>query len=624
MGNLCKKKYENPNKKSYYELLKKNYKKSFDLICNNIGYAFIMKKFNKIQIEHLYPKFSAETTWLTFLLSSFNTNKHTLSTTWKDSLYDYLLEESFLEQFKFQNKIFFREIEITLPKMFKKKGEKFHTIISEPVLSSLDMDELKTYKENKSRTNSENKIDNGLTRFRLNSISSQDGDLNNNDIIDNDNEDNENYNTLAMSWTMESNTSNNKINNIDKNEYNSKYLSYKMKKYLKLIRQDLEDKNHPITKVIKKFINDFKTHFHTNLDYCKNNKNDKEKCDKKAKEIIKEIKHFIEIMQVSLKLFYSKSINFENFIEEKDEIINLITYILFNDKTFYKQISELLQIMNEEKMEIFKKKLAKAYKLKPKDLGIKLKFCLDEESEKFWEENKDIIPNKNKEMEKQSTMEEEISTKSKERDLKDIIKVNANDMLSQNDDESKSDISKCDRCLSYEDLKKKVFGDKIDTQSESSNINNTAKEKIDIKKKLLNDIEEYDDKKIIEIRNKLEIILPDEEGPYSSVIKYLKKIKSYKAPLEKLIIISYLSVLIIDEVDKHWESKKAKLPSNFLNIDADDIMSIYLYIINKSNDPSLLIDFDFIKYFTTSTTKQSVLGYYFSTFEGCLKYIEYS
>jgi hypothetical protein len=227
-------------------------------------------------------------------------------------------------------------------------------------------------------------------------------------------------------------------------------------------------------------------------------------------------------------------------------------------------------------------------------------------------------------MEKQSTMEEEISTKSKERDLKDIIKVNANDMLSQNDDESKSDISKCDRCLSYEDLKKKVFGDKIDTQSESSNINNTAKEKIDIKKKLLNDIEEYDDKKIIEIRNKLEIILPDEEGPYSSVIKYLKKIKSYKAPLEKLIIISYLSVLIIDEVDKHWESKKAKLPSNFLNIDADDIMSIYLYIINKSNDPSLLIDFDFIKYFTTSITKQSVLGYYFSTFEGCLKYIEYS
>ena len=45
-------------------------------------------------------------------------------------------------------------------------------------------------------------------------------------------------------------------------------------------------------------------------------------------------------MQVSLKLFYSKSINFENFIEEKDEIINLITYILFNDKTFYMQISD--------------------------------------------------------------------------------------------------------------------------------------------------------------------------------------------------------------------------------------------------------------------------------------------
>ena len=66
------------------------------------------------------------------------------------------------------------------------------------------------------------------------------------------------------------------------------------------------------------------------VEFCERNKENNKECMKERREIIKEIQNFIEIMQVVLKLFYSKSINYKYFIDEKDEIINLLSYILFN------------------------------------------------------------------------------------------------------------------------------------------------------------------------------------------------------------------------------------------------------------------------------------------------------
>ena len=50
-------------------------------------------------------------------------------------------------------------------------------------------------------------------------------------------------------------------------------------------------------------------------------------------------------------------------------------------------------------------------------------------------------------------------------------------------------------------------------------------------------------------------------------------------------------------------------------------MSIYLYIVYNMDLPSIYTELDFIKYFTGSTTKQSMIGYYYTTIEGCLTFI---
>ena len=129
--------------------------------------------------------------------------------------------------------------------------------------------------------------------------------------------------------------------------------------------------------------------------YCEKIKKDKSKCIRKGREIIKLIQNFIEIMQVVLKLFYSKSINYRYFIDEKDEIINLITYIVFNIPKIYKSLSKIFSNMNYEKIEKLESQFIKLGNLTPKEFGISPKFCLDKNTDEFIKELRNNNKNKN-------------------------------------------------------------------------------------------------------------------------------------------------------------------------------------------------------------------------------------
>ena len=109
--------------------------------------------------------------------------------------------------------------------------------------------------------------------------------------------------------------------------------------------------------------------------------------------------------------------------------------------------------------------------------------------------------------------------------------------------------------------------------------------------------------------------------PYYEEMKYIQTIKDYNFPLDKLTIIALTSVIITKSVDNFWKGINIKNPKKFLNIDADELLSIYLYIIYNINLPSIYTELDFINYFTGSITKQSMIGYYYTTIEGCLNFI---
>ena len=80
------------------------------------------------------------------------------------------------------------------------------------------------------------------------------------------------------------------------------------------------------------------------------------------------------------------------------------------------------------------------------------------------------------------------------------------------------------------------------------------------------------------------------------------------------------SIMITDRIDEFWKNEK-NLPEKFLNIEADELMSIYLYIVYNMDITSILTQLDFIKYFTTPVTKQSMIGYYYTTVDGCIHFI---
>ena len=102
----------------------------------------------------------------------------------------------------------------------------------------------------------------------------------------------------------------------------------------------------------------------------------------------------------------------------------------------------------------------------------------------------------------------------------------------------------------------------------------------------------------------------DINNPYNEAIDFIEQIKDYKTPLEKLTIIALVSALITTSVNSFWKDQK-NLPNNFLRIDADELLSIYLYIICNMNTDTIYTQLDYIQNFIGLASKQSLVGYFF-------------
>ena len=269
--------------------------------------------------------------------------------------------------------------------------------------------------------------------------------------------------------------------------------------------------------------------------------------------------------------------------------------------------------MNAKKIEKFELKLKESESITPRKVGVNPKFCLDKETEEFWEEYKNKLKDKNENSDKNSSTEED--TLKKKEKLKNHIDTSKSELNSEIEKDESDILQK----KTFKSIKKQPICTLDESFINIENDNNDLdkifdqKEHINLSRKILPKLD-----KIIN-ENENEII--KDEQPYILAINYLRQIYSYKAPLEKLIIIAYVSVLMTQSVEKYWIKRKDEIPHNFLNLDADEIMSIYLYIIYKLNSPSIICHIEMMKHFTTNFTKQTILGYYYSTFEGCIKYI---
>ena len=657
----------------FYKMAQEKMGKSYRQIHKNKLYSNFIVNTNKFVADRkkIYKNINSEDwnniDWKSLLIDKFYSQD---KKSWKYKLYMLISvdKDKYFTNYRLyllQNKFFVEQFyHLNLPPVNKKIFGNIHV----PIMTILTQEELKNYSEKKIKKRKKEK--NESIEIELKNV-----DIKTEKEYD---EYEDKYNSYIKRKLTEANVVGkepvNKGSNKDE-EFINKLNSYRIQRLINLIRVSIEEikdeenkliikKNHPIYIIIDKFSKYFTEELNQWFDCFKDKvpelhsfiKNAKYNCgddlikenssisssskediitfiiknkleDKiddelkgeinyKKMQVIKDIQSFIDTTSISLKLFYSKSINYQLFISEKDGFINLISYFLFKENDFYNIIFNLFELSNIEKYKKLRDKKNSLGELSTKDAGINQKFRLDENNKK----NIDVHSNEKKEKPGIIQYFERID-EFKERYASFNEKVSKE---SSNFSKQKFDFT---YSFDYNNKKSKIKNNKnkeksiqrsntITTYKEFSEIFNrndtTLKEKLEAD--MDNNPSTIDFPEIKDSKNELNI-------PYGEAIYYFKNIKDYNIPLDKLTIIALVSVLITDCIDEFWKTEMENLDTKFLKVDADELISIYLYIIYNLDLPSLYTQLDFIEHFTGSITKQSMIGYYFTSVVGSLEFI---
>ena len=224
------------------------------------------------------------------------------------------------------------------------------------------------------------------------------------------------------------------------NDPTHEYKEYrnKVKAYINIFKEHVFDPDHPINVVSKYFIKIFSKYIQDKLKELHTMRNDKDpeynkNCLIICGEITKALQKFILKLQSALRLMYSKTINYQCFIEEKDEFINLVTNLIFRDGKLYDDVYELFKLCLNDQIKILDNKFLELKSLKPETLGIHEKFCLNNCTLNF---QKQLLENnKNKFIPKQKVEDEELYT------TQDLLRKVDEQLLERNNYGSFNDLS---------------------------------------------------------------------------------------------------------------------------------------------------------------------------------------
>ena len=230
---------------------------------------------------------------------------------------------------------------------------------------------------------------------------------------------------------------------------------------------------------------------------------------------------------------------------------------------------------------------------------VKIKFCLDDDT---LELQKKILKEKREEKDKK---EGEEKSKENEKNIHPLgisdIKMNKSlDLIKEGDEEEKEDEEEeiktnqkenIDNDSGYLLAKIDLSDDKGDADNVPlyaglSHFRNTINSFFNNKKimfpKLHNKLRDtiaIKDQYISEVKvaGKLPV-------PYLSAIKLLTTLKKYKAPFEKIVIIAAISDQITECATTFWSEMEKYIKKDFLSIEADEIMAIFLFIVIRSQN----------------------------------------
>lgn len=496
-------------------------------------------------------------------------------------------------------------------------------------------------------------------------------------------------------------TQDNSEQNIKEREAEKKYKSFRnmVKKYIYIFKQHIVYKDHPINLVIQMFEQTWVKYVEKKLKLMENFEDENnDNMNSIVDNLTRQLQNFIIIVQNSLKLLYCKAIDYSCFENEKDELINLITTLVFRTGEIYSTIFKLQKIKLSSVVKDMEDKYFHLKKITPQILGIEKQFCLNVESlnlqEEILEKEKlKLLGNEN------SNKDEQKEKEKKEDEIDDIntnldlnFKGTGNIYLDiEDEDDEKGKIEKLlikirnkkakmlkNKKQEMDDIKVEIDFDhnnnnvlenslynkpgsiaddvgtilpksrnslNIDLVTSSRNtINNNNKNNLNIYGSINNDNDEDENCLIIREENegrktlspnifvkvfdRISFIKNPETNnksnyfPYETAIQLLRQIEKYKAPFEKMLIFASLGSEIKNCIDDFWEDMEDYIKNDVLGVEAEQLMTIFIYIISKAQIKDIVVHCKLIKLFTTSMTKTSMIGYYYSNAEASVTYIQ--
>ena len=489
----------------------------------------------------------------------------------------------------------------------------------------------------------------------------------------------------------------------------SKYKSYrnKVKKYIEIFRQHITYKDHPINKVIQLFEKTWVKYIKKQLDRISNKDQSLEEkafANNLIDNLTREFQNFIIKVQICLKLFYCRAINYSCFVNEKDELMNLITTLFFKTGKIYETTFELLKIKLSDEIDDMNNKYKELINITPQQLGIKKQFCLNEVTLNFQEsilekEKKNIEENLKKESEGIKTghnldlnnngvahiyfNDDQAEKKKIEEKLIKIKEMKKffpkNFSFSSNNVKVDIDFNRDDNNLLPESIfnkpsfineeglinsilpknrqetmdldyeyqnpnieKRITFAPNIiSTNNISTNLvtNDNSKEtlremeNVSQENEIIRDNTTAEGRKTIAPFNFIKVFNcvkftkdPNNTSniryPYETAIHLLKQIEKYKAPFEKMLIFANLGNEITNCVNDFWKDMEDFIKNDLLGIEAEQLMTIFIFILLKTQINDMLVHCKLIQLFTTSVIKSSMVGYYYSNAEASVSYIQ--
>ena len=350
-----------------------------------------------------------------------------------------------------------------------------------------------------------------------------------------------------------------------------------VKKYIKIFKEHIyKNADHPIMSIIIGFNRIFSKYINTNLKNLENQLKKREITPEQyvnnlsafETEITTNLQKFIIRMHCTVKLFYSMVVDYTCFQDEKDDLLNMIITLFFKTGNLYEAVYELYNLAFSKQIQDMQDKLVNLKNVKPKNLDVQIKFCLDDDT---LELQKKILKEKREE---------------KEDDEEEDDNENAPIFIG---------LAQFRNTINSFNNKKMMF----------PKLHNKLRDTIAIKDQYISEVK---------VAGKLPV-------PYLSAIKLLTTLKKYKAPFEKIVIIAAISDQITESATTFWSEMEKYIKKDFLSIEADEIMAIFLFIVIRSQMPEIIIFSKMITNFTTPGTRAFSIAYNFTLLEASLEYL---